>query len=188
MVRREAARSRTAAPRTGAGARPLRTIMHVRYMGTGGGAVTEDDLVRVDRALLRLRRMWDAPAGIEHEGALVEGSTLLVCLAVEEARTEGVGEVGVVEVAAALGVTHSTASRLVSRARAAGMVERRTSPTDPRRVALTTTPAGRRLVAASREFRTGRLAALLAGWPDADVAALADLMTRFAGVVSTPPS
>lgn len=150
--------------------------------------MTEEDLVRVDRALLRLRRMWDAPAGIEHEGTLVEGSTLLVCLAVEEARGEGVREAGVVEVAAALGVTHSTASRLVSRATAAGMVERRTSPTDPRRAALSTTPAGRRLVAASRAFRTGRLAALLAGWPDADVAALADLMTRFAAAATTPRS
>ncbi|MGY1711963.1 MarR family transcriptional regulator [Geodermatophilus sp. SYSU D00758] len=90
----------------------------------------DSDLVRVDRALLRLRRMWDAPAGIEHEGALVEGSTLLVCLAVAEGRAAG--EVGVVEVAGALGVTHSTASRLVSRAVEAGMVRRAPSATDPR--------------------------------------------------------
>jgi len=149
--------------------------------------VSQDDLARVDRALLRLRRMWDAPAGIEHEGAVVEGSTLLVCLAVEEALGGGVPEVGVVEVAAALGVTHSTASRLVSRAAAAGMVERRTSPTDPRRAALTATPAGHRLVAAARAFRTGRLAALLAGWPPGDVTALADLMTRFAEAATAPP-
>ncbi|WNV75902.1 MarR family winged helix-turn-helix transcriptional regulator [Geodermatophilus sp. DSM 44513] len=149
--------------------------------------MSQDDLARVDRALLRLRRMCDAPAGIPHEGALVEGSTLLVCLAVEEALDEGVPEVGVVEVAAALGVTHSTASRLVGRAAGVGMVERATSPTDPRRAALTPTPAGRRLVAASRAFRTGRLAVLLAGWPEDDVAALADLMTRFAAAATAPP-
>ncbi|WP_158550795.1 MarR family winged helix-turn-helix transcriptional regulator [Geodermatophilus sp. TF02-6] len=148
------------------------------------GAV-ETSLERVDRALLRLRRMWDAPAGIEHEGALVEGSTLLVCLAVEEGLA-GAAEVGVVEVAAALGVTHSTASRLVTRAVAAGMVARRPSSTDPRRTSLTPTAAGRRLVAASRAFRTARLAALLAGWPDRDVAALADLLTRFAAAAAGP--
>ncbi|WP_158579952.1 MarR family winged helix-turn-helix transcriptional regulator [Geodermatophilus marinus] len=144
----------------------------------------DSDLVRVDRALLRLRRMWDAPAGIEHEGALVEGSTLLVCLAVAEGRVTG--EVGVVEVAGALGVTHSTASRLVSRAVGAGMVRRAPSSTDPRRASLSTTPAGDRLVSASRDFRTGRLAALLEGWTGRDVAALADLLTRFADAVTAP--
>ena len=42
------------------------------------------DLARVDQALLRLRRTWDAPRGIAHEGGVVEGSTLLVCLAVAD--------------------------------------------------------------------------------------------------------
>ena len=56
----------------------------------------DDDLLRLDRALLRLRRMWDAPAGIRHEEGVVEGSTLLVCLAVDEHE----GDVGVSEVAA----------------------------------------------------------------------------------------
>ncbi len=153
-----------------------------------GGDDDGGDLARLDRALLRLRRMWDAPAGITHDGRTVEGSTLLVCLAVEE-RTPGAagGGVGVVEVADALGVTHSTASRLVSRAVEAGMVRRGSSGADPRRAALALTDEGRELVAASRRFRAGFLGAALAGWPRDDVAVLADLLTRFATDVTHRP-
>lgn len=134
------------------------------------------DLARVDQALLRLRRMWDAPRGIAHEGGVVEGSTLLVCLAVADTA----GAVGVAEVADALGVAPSTASRLVARAAEAGMVTREVSTTDPRRAALELTATGTRLVEASRRYRAARLARLLVDWPPMDVAALADLLTRFA--------
>jgi DNA-binding MarR family transcriptional regulator len=134
------------------------------------------DLARVDQAMLRLRRMWDAPRGIAHEGGVVEGSTLLVCLAVADTA----GAVGVAEVADALGVAPSTASRLVARAAEAGMVTREVSTTDPRRAALELTATGTRLVEASRRYRAARRAKLLVDWPPRDVAALADLLTRFA--------
>jgi DNA-binding MarR family transcriptional regulator len=134
------------------------------------------DLARVDQALLRLRRMWDAPRGIAHEGGVVEGSTLLVCLAIADTA----GAVGVAGVADALGVAPSTASRLVARAAEAGMVTREVSTTDPRRAALELTATGTRLVEASRRYRAARLARLLVDWPPRDVAALADLLTRFA--------
>ncbi|WP_433789680.1 MarR family winged helix-turn-helix transcriptional regulator [Actinoplanes sp. CA-252034] len=140
------------------------------------------DLARFDQALLRLRRMWDAPTGIAHEGRVVEGSTLLVCLAIAEAP----GEIGVSEVTRALAVAPSTASRLVARATQAGMVSRAVSARDPRRVSLTLTSAGTRLVQASRVFRQARLQQMLASWPDDDVAMLADLLTRFAESAAEP--
>ncbi|SEL81628.1 DNA-binding transcriptional regulator, MarR family [Blastococcus sp. DSM 46786] len=144
------------------------------------------DLERLDRALLRLRRTWDAPAGIEHEGRTVEGSTLLVCLAVEEHDRAG-ADVGVTEVAGTLGVTHSTASRLVSRSAAAGMVARRPHAGDPRRVSLSLTAEGARLVTASRAFRTARLRDALGSWPEGEVGTLADLLTRFAEAMAPDP-
>ena len=110
------------------------------------------DLARVDQAMLRLRRMWDAPRGIAHEGGVVEGSTLLVSLAVADTA----GAVGVAEVADALGVAPSTASRLVARAAEAGMVTREVSTTDPRRAALELTATGTRLVEASRRYRAAQ--------------------------------
>ena len=142
-----------------------------------------EELLQLDRALLRLRRIWDAPAGIEHEGAVVGGSTLLVCLAVDE---HG-GATAVAEVAAALGVTPSTASRLVTRATDAGMVLRDTSDADPRRASLRLTGSGVRLVQASREFRTGLLARFTADWPADDLASLAALLGRFAAAVAAAP-
>ncbi|WP_236826362.1 MULTISPECIES: MarR family winged helix-turn-helix transcriptional regulator [unclassified Blastococcus] len=144
------------------------------------------DLERLDRALLRLRRVWDAPAGIEHEGRTVEGSTLLVSLAVEEHGRAG-ADAGVTEVAGTLGVTHSTASRLVGRAVAAGMVARRPHTGDPRRVALSLTADGERLVAASRAFRTARLRGALDSWPEDEIGTLADLLTRFAEAMAPAP-
>ncbi len=142
------------------------------------------DLLRLDRALLALRRIWDAPRGIRHEDAVVEGSTLLVCLAVDG----HAGDAAVTEVAAALGVTHSTASRLVTRATDAGMVRRDASAADPRRASIRLTEAGTRFVEASRTFRAARLTALTADWPEGDVATLAELLDRFAtAVVAYPP-
>src|SRR5687767_7697907 len=115
--------------------------------------------------------MWDAPAGIPHEDGVVEGSTLLVCLAIAEQDTEG----GVNEVTTALGVAHSTASRLVARAVRAGMVHRGVSTVDPRRACLTLTPAGVRLVRASRDYRAARLREMLDGWSAPDIESLGDL-------------
>ena len=128
--------------------------------------------------------MWDAPRGIAHEGGVVEGSTLLVCLAVADTA----GAVGVAEVADALGVAPSTASRLVARAAEAGMVTREVSTTDPRRAALELTATGTRLVEASRRYRAARLAKLLVDWPPRDVAAFADLLTRFADALAPTAS
>lgn len=150
-----------------------------------GSDKARTDLARIDRALLRLRRMWDAPAGVAHEGGVVEGSTLLVCLVVAEAAAGG--EVSITEVTRDLGVAHSTASRLVARAVTAGMVHR-AAGADPRRAQLTLTAAGDRLVRASREFRTARLQDRLASWPTVDVAALARLLERFAADLTTHPS
>ncbi len=160
--------------------------MHAWYIYPQEATMAQADLVRLDRALLRLRRIWDAPAGIPQEGAVVEGSTLLVCLAVDERG----GEADVGQVATALAVVHSTASRLVGRATEAGMVERGSAASDPRRAAIRLTDAGARLVAASRDFRAARLATITADWPDRDVGALADLLDRFAtaaGGLPPPP-
>jgi DNA-binding MarR family transcriptional regulator len=129
--------------------------------------------------------MWDAPSGIAHEGGVVEGSTLLVCLAIADAA----GEVGVNEVMTELGVAHSTASRLVARAAQAGMLDRAVSGTDTRKASLTLTAAGTRLVLASRDYRAARLQDMLIGWADHDVASLAELLSRFAQAAGrlTPP-
>ena len=94
------------------------------------------------------RYRLDVPAGVPFEGTLVEGATLLVCLVLADRH----GEVSVDDLTAALGVAPSTASRQVTRAVQAGMVDRGVSAADPRRAALSLTAAGRQLVREAREF------------------------------------
>ena len=153
-------------------------------------------LLGLDAALLRLRRLWDAPTGVLHRGAVVDGSTLLLCLVLSEiehrpavpgtpAPDQGPdAEPGVVEVATGLGVTQSTASRLASRAVDSGMVDRHRSTRDPRRAALTLTPDGADLVEASRQHRARALGQCLADWSEDDRVALAALVSRFADAVT----
>ncbi|MGB8385132.1 MAG: MarR family winged helix-turn-helix transcriptional regulator [Dermatophilaceae bacterium] len=145
------------------------------------------ELARLDVCLMRLRRMWSGPrvrssvrVGV---GQQVELSTVLVVDAV--CRDAPPGGVSVVQVAESLDVAPSTASRLVDRAVAAGMVQRRPKGTDARRAVLTPTAAGRALQRKALRFRTGYLADVLRDWSAADVAGLADLLDRFAQAVET---
>jgi len=144
------------------------------------------DLERIDLALRGLRRAWAAPTGVAHEGGVVEGSTLLVCLVVAEANPGA--EVSITDITHGLGVAHSTASRLVARAVEAQMVRRIGARGDHRRASLALTAAGERLVAASREFRTARLRAVLGDWAAADVADLARLLSALADAMATAPA
>lgn len=147
------------------------------------------DLVVLDAALMRLRRLWTAPrthGGMRADlGEDVELSTVLVVDAL--ARQPGLqpGTSGVAEVAARLDVAPSTASRLVERAVAAGMVERRTSAADARRAELHLTDAGHELHERARRFRAGYLARVLDDWPPHRIASLAVGLDAFADAVAT---
>jgi len=147
------------------------------------------DLLDLDDALLRLRRLWTAPPPAlvleQGDGEPVTLSSVLVV----EACARGEGEVGVGEVGRFLDVEHSTASRLVDRAVRAGLVERTPSAVDARRVALRLTPSGQGLRERAVGFRLGWLGQVLADWDAGEVRALARSLTRFAEAVVTagPP-
>lgn len=145
--------------------------MYYTYM-----SARDDHLMRVDRALRVMRRHLMPPAAITDEGRRIETSTVLVLEAVVDAGAQTVRDV-----ARHLGVTHSTASRLITRAEEAGMVSRRPSPASARETLVEATPAGQDVRARGLGFRLDRLAAITAGWPPADVRAFADLLGRFAG-------
>lgn len=140
-------------------------------------------LTRLDDALLRLRRLWTAPPPAlvleSLDGEPVTMSSVLVV----EACARGEDEVGVRDVGQLLDVDPSTASRLVDRAVRAGLVERRPSAVDARRVALVLTASGEALRGRAVDFRLGWLSTVLDGWSDAEVAALAGSLARFADAV-----
>jgi DNA-binding MarR family transcriptional regulator len=144
-------------------------------------------LADLDTALIDLRRLWAAPARLNDPTlGTVEMSTIWIADALD--RRADLPEVTVADLAAALDVAHSTASRLVDRAQAAGCVLRNPSATDSRRTALALTPTGRTLAQSARTARTGYLAAVTADWTPEERRSLADLLTRLATTVhSTPP-
>ncbi|MBQ1159047.1 MarR family winged helix-turn-helix transcriptional regulator [Streptomyces smyrnaeus] len=85
----------------------------------------------------------------------------------------------VTEAAAALAVDQPRASRLASQALEAGLLYRGTDPSDGRRSLLGLTADGREALDEIRSFRQEAIAEALEGWPAADRAALARLLSRF---------
>lgn len=156
--------------------------------------VQDPTFATLDAALLALRRFWstpdvvaDVPEGAPGDGPAgrprhVETSTLLVAEALRSARDAG-REATVADVAAALDVAPSTASRLVDRAIAAGVVVKAASRANRRRVRLELTDDGAALADRALTFRAARLCSLLGDWPAADREDLARLLARFADAV-----
>jgi DNA-binding MarR family transcriptional regulator len=85
----------------------------------------------------------------------------------------------VTDVAAGLGVDQPRASRLVQRAAADGLVDRRADPADARRSLLTLTAEGQRQLDLVHRRRQQVFARTMAHWPDADRTAFARLLTAF---------
>jgi DNA-binding MarR family transcriptional regulator len=151
--------------------------------------VTDPDpaLADLDTALIGLRRLWAAPPRLADPAlGSVEMSTIWIVDALD--RLNHLPEVTVADVAAAIDVAPSTASRLIDRAEAAGCVSRLRSATDTRRTVVAATPAGQALAGAARTARTDYLAAVTAEWTGDQRRTLAALLSRLADAVHvTPP-
>ena len=88
------------------------------------------------------------------------------------------GEARMGDVAAALRVDPSTATRTVARLEAAGLVERRRSDGDGRSVVVAATPAGVELYEAIADAARAALLELYDRFDDAELATLAALLDR----------
>ncbi|HEX6887158.1 MAG TPA: MarR family winged helix-turn-helix transcriptional regulator [Candidatus Nanopelagicales bacterium] len=117
----------------------------------------------------------------------VELSTVWIVDALTRAEAAGRPSMTVRDLAEALDVAHSTASRLLDRAEATGTVKRGRSPADARSVACSLTPLGRDLAAESAAFRTDYLAHLTADWTADERASFGRLLTRFAEAARARP-
>ncbi len=147
--------------------------------------VVASGLERLDVAFGRLRRLWESPAlkrrFVAGMGLAIDPGVVRTLRAVGHC-----GEyVGVREVAAALGVDNSTASRLVDQAVVAGYLRRDSSPRDRRRAVLSITASGAEVLERAVRVREELLAELTRGWPDDDLNTLADLLERLADSVAS---
>ncbi len=152
----------------------------------------------MDRALIGLRHLWSVPPRVDDPAlGSIDMSTIWIADALTSAEfrradedpthPEGEGpqpEVTIGDLARALDVAHSTASRLVERAQASGAVMRHPSSRDARMTAVQLTGAGRELARTSRAFRSQHLERATDGWTEAERAKFADLLTRFAAAMA----
>lgn len=133
----------------------------------------------LDAALLDLRRVWMHPRLLrwfaDEVGADVELATLRTLRAIE---ANGDEPMGVSDLAVALAVDVSTASRLVEQSVAEGYVERRSSARDRRRTELALTREGELLLGRSTEVRAALMGRATRDWDDADLLTLAELLGR----------
>ncbi len=93
----------------------------------------------------------------------------------------------VAELAAALGVDPSTATRMSERLARKSLVSRRRVSSDRRTVRVSLTPAGRDLVAEVTHNRRAEIAGIVARMPDADTGRVFDALRGFTAAAREVP-
>lgn len=145
-----------------------------------------DVIAALDRCLRQLRRLIIRPPlssiPITALGRSVDLAKILACLAIAEHPGE---RPTVAELATALNVEHSTASRLVKTAATEGLVVRSPDPEDRRRTTVRLTEAGRAVVTESTATRTWALDFMFTDWDHRDLTALTSLLERLVDTCCT---
>ena len=135
---------------------------------------------RLDDLLTRIHVVRQRPSWrrrlLDGVGPMANVSTLRVLRAVEQRPPDRGASIG--DVADYRAVEHSTASRTVASAVAAGLLTKTTAAQDQRRCALVLTEAGRAALADVTDRRRSLVAETIRDWPDADVDTLVRLLDR----------
>jgi DNA-binding MarR family transcriptional regulator len=146
------------------------------------GSNGDQEVEAVERAMVAVRRSQSrrnlTRLAAARQPAGPPGTGVEVLDVIEESEEAG-GAATVTSVAAALNIDQPRASKLVAAAVAAGLVLRQADQADGRRALLVRTPAGRRLSAEIHAFRRHVFAEAMDGWPGADRAEFARLLTKF---------
>jgi DNA-binding MarR family transcriptional regulator len=150
---------------------------------SGGANVTESDVASIERSLLALRRR-------QRRNALAGQRPSVDVRAVEvtDAIDSQSDFVTVADVAMALGIDPSQASRRVAAAVDAGFVCRRAAQQDGRISLLQLTDKGNRVVNEVRSRRRDLVAGATSHWTQSDLTGLADLLARLVDDLAQPNS
>lgn len=151
--------------------------MYVEYTFMSVPAPLLDD---IDQGLHRLRAVLQRPgyrARIMADLPVSGGAaTIRLLKCVGEFASEGDSTIGAL--ADALAVEHSTASRAVASAVAAGLVAKVGNAEDGRRVSVVLTDAGREALRHTVERRRAVLRQVMAGWSEDRAALLTQLLSE----------
>lgn len=136
-----------------------------------------DDQLRIIVAMREIRR---GSAMQRFRDRLYQGAPAVLDVGQHDALEVIVtlGEARMGDVAAALRVEPSTATRTIDRLETAGLVERRRAPDDARAVVVAPTPAGVDLYETVRQTARAALAELLDRFTTEEQVLLADLLDR----------
>lgn len=156
-----------------------------------GRSLTHDpaQLERLDRALLRMRRTVIRPEStavpIPALRRTVDLAKVLACLAISDLQgpDDPRRPVAVKDVAIALTLEHSTASRLLAETEAEGLIDRSTDASDRRRTVVHLTPTGEEVVAQSSAIRTWSIDAILSQWSPDELSAFTALIEKFSDTI-----
>lgn len=161
--------------------------------GQASGARAHDPAVieRLDRALLRMRHTVVRPeitsVPIPALQRTVDLAKVMACLVIADLQglEDSSGPVTVKDVASALELEHSTASRLLTETEAEGLVIRSTDPTDRRRTLAELTSTGQAVVEQSSAIRTWAIDTMLSEWSSRDLATFTELVERFSATIES---
>jgi DNA-binding MarR family transcriptional regulator len=139
---------------------------------------------RLDRALLSARRALTLPEisalPLPELDRTIDPAKALACMAIADlVHDQPNRTVTVKDVAAALTLEHSTASRLLADTEALGLLSRASDPQDRRRTSVSLTPTGQHVVEEIVAIRNWALSEVLAQWPDEDVRRFSELIEEF---------
>lgn len=144
----------------------------------------DDEVDAVTDAVLRVSRLLVSVSARSiaavHESLSLPQFRLLVVLSTR-------GERKVSELAEALGVNPSTATRAVDRLIEAGLVDRRTNPRSRREAQISLTTAGGRLVRKVTALRRAEIAAIVARMPRTHQRGIVRALSAFSQAGGEPP-
>lgn len=121
--------------------------------------------------LFRMVRSLTNQSLMEQHGRLA-----MVVEAVHDAKAHG--EVTINDIANELGIDQSGASRLISQAIAAGLIQRTRAERDGRARQCVLTPEGEELLAAARKWQEHVFNLLTVGWTDVEKRSFVEMMRR----------
>lgn len=143
----------------------------------------DENLLRIGQVMTRMRlitgRRVIGRLAIQNVAPGLELSHLDVIDAVR--RAEGAGEVTVGTIAEVLRIDPSRASRIVAEMVTRGVLRRKASQADARRIVVVLTTLGQRLLAEIQAQKFGLIGDIIADWPAEDIEAFSHLFDRFIG-------